>query len=128
MSLGSLETVAIIPTTNFAKARAFYEDTLGLRFVADDGFALVFSVGPHEQMLRITMVQGDFTPQPFTQYGWQVTDIEATVAELAAKGVVFERYSYFEQDEAGVWTAPGGARVAWFKDPDGNTLSLSFHP
>jgi hypothetical protein len=88
----------------------------------------VFALGPHRQMLRLTMTQGGFTPQPFTQFGWQVTDIHATVAELAAKGVEFLRYGFFEQDEAGVWEAPGGAKVAWFKDPDGNTLSLSFHP
>jgi catechol 2,3-dioxygenase-like lactoylglutathione lyase family enzyme len=127
MSLGSLETVAFIPTTDFAKARAFYEDILGLTFVSDDGFALVFSLGPHHQMLRIVQAPG-FTPLPFTQFGWQVKDIHATVAELIAKGIEFVRYSYFEQSPDGVWTAPDGAKVAWFKDPDGNTLSLSFHP
>ena len=78
-------------------------------------------------MLRIAKAPG-FTPLPFTQFGWQVIDIQATVAELTAKGVEFVRYTFFEQDQAGVWNSPGGAKVAWFKDPDGNTLSLSFHP
>ena len=127
MPLGSLETVAIIPTTDSAKARVFYENTLGLNFVSDDGFALVFSVGPHKQMLRIAKVSG-FTPLPFTHFGWQVSDIHATIAELTAKDIQFERYSYFDQSPDGVWTAPDGDKVAWFKDPDGNTLSLSFHP
>ena len=127
MSLAAFETVAFIPSTDFAKARAFYDGTLGLKLVAEDGHALVFELGPHKQMLRIAKAPG-FTPLPFTQFGWQVPDIHATVAELTAAGVEFIRYSFFEQDEAGVWTSPAGAKIAWFKDPDGNTLSLSSHP
>jgi catechol 2,3-dioxygenase-like lactoylglutathione lyase family enzyme len=127
MSLASLETIAFIPSTDFAAARAFYEGTLGLTFVSEDGHALVFSLGPHHQMLRISKAPG-FTPLPFTQFGWQVTDIHATVSELAAKGIELVRFSFFQQDEDGVWTAPNGSKVAWFKDPDGNTLSLSYHP
>ena len=125
MSLAALETVAFLPTTDFAAARAFYEGTLGLTFVKDDGFAQVYSLGPHRQMLRIA--RAEFTPQPFTVFGWQVADIHATVAELSAKGIEFLRFSFFVQAEDGVWTAPNGDQVAWFKDPDGNTLSLSFH-
>lgn len=127
MSLASLETVAFIPTNDFAVARAFYEGKLGLTLAAEDGHALVFEVGPHRQMLRIAKAPG-FTPLPFTQFGWQVTDIHATIAELAAKGVEFLRFDFFKQDGAGVWASPDGAKVAWFKDPDGNTLSLSYHP
>jgi len=127
MSLASLEPIAFIPSVDFAAARAFYEGKLGLTVLSEDGHALVFAVGPHHQMLRIAKAPG-FTPLPFTQFGWQVTDIHATIAELTAKGVEFVRYGFFQQDEQGVWTAPNGAKVAWFKDPDGNTLSLSYHP
>jgi catechol 2,3-dioxygenase-like lactoylglutathione lyase family enzyme len=126
MSLASLAPVAIIPTKDPAAARAFYEETLGLTFLKDDGFALVFEVGPHKLMLRIPQM-ANFEPLPFTHFGWQISDIHATIGELAAKGVEFLRSTHFKQDDAGVWTAPDGSQVAWFKDPDGNTLSLSFH-
>jgi catechol 2,3-dioxygenase-like lactoylglutathione lyase family enzyme len=127
MSLATLTPIAFIPTSKPEAARAFYEQTLGLTFVSDDQFALVFRVGPTQTMLRVVR-SGDFTPAQFTIFGWEVSDIHATVAELAAKGVAFSRFGFLEQDEAGVWAAPGGAKVAWFKDPDGNTLSLSSHP
>jgi catechol 2,3-dioxygenase-like lactoylglutathione lyase family enzyme len=116
--------IAFIPTKDAARARAFYEDTLGLRFVSDDSFALVMDA--NGTMLRIARV-GDFTPMPFTILGWEVEDIENTVTAMASKGVQFSRYSFLEQSANGVWAAPGGAKVAWFLDPDGNTLSLSQH-
>jgi predicted enzyme related to lactoylglutathione lyase len=119
--------VAFIPTNNPEAARTFYETTLGQTFVSDDNFAMVFSVGPTQTMLRVVRV-GPFTPAQFTIFGWQVTDIHATIAELAAKGIEFIRFGFFQQDEAGVWTSPDGSQVAWFKDPEGNTLSLSHHP
>jgi catechol 2,3-dioxygenase-like lactoylglutathione lyase family enzyme len=127
MSLATLNPIGFIPTNNAEAARTFYEQTLGLTFVSQDQFALVFRVGPTQTMLRV-VCSGDVTPAPFTIFGWEVTDIHATIAELSAKGVEFLRFGFFEQDEAGVWAAPGGAKVAWFKDPDGNTLSLSLHP
>jgi catechol 2,3-dioxygenase-like lactoylglutathione lyase family enzyme len=127
MSLSNLHPIAFIPTTNAAAARSFYEHTLGLTFVSADDFATVFVVGPNRIMLRITNAP-EFKPAPFTIFGWQVADIHATVAELAAKGVEFQRYGFLQQESDGVWNAPGGAQVAWFKDPDGNTLSLSYHP
>ena len=78
-------------------------------------------------MLRIVRV-GDFTPLPFTILGWQVTDIEQTVADLTAKGLTFQHYGFLDQAPTGIWTAPGNAaKVAWFTDLDGNTLSLSQH-
>jgi catechol 2,3-dioxygenase-like lactoylglutathione lyase family enzyme len=121
--------IAFIPTANAAAARTFYEQTLGLTFVSDDNFALVFRVGPTQTMLRIVRTQEDcFTPAAFTIFGWEVDDIDATVAELTGKGIEFLRYGFFPQEPNGVWLAPGGAAVAWFKDPDGNTLSLSHHP
>ena len=117
--------IGFIPTRDAARARTFYESTLGLRFVSDDSFALVFD--SNGTTIRIARVP-EFTPFPFTLLGWDVPDIEAAVADLAAKGVQFNQYGFPGQAPNGVWTAPGGAaKVAWFPDPDGNTLSLSQH-
>jgi catechol 2,3-dioxygenase-like lactoylglutathione lyase family enzyme len=121
--LGSLKIVAFVPTKDPEKARAFYEGVLGLRFVKDDGFALVLDA--NGIMVRVAKAQ--FTPAAFTILGWQVTGIEKVVEGLAAKGVTFERFGFFEQDALGIWTAPTGDKVAWFKDPDGNMLSVSQH-
>ena len=127
MGLAQNSPVGFIPTTKPEAARAFYEKTLGLRFESADEFAIVFRLGSAGIMLRVTIAPA-FTPNPFTIFGWQVDDIVASVTELAAKGVEFTRYGFMEQDERGIWNAPGGTKVAWFKDPDGNTLSLSQHP
>ena len=121
--LGSTNIVAFVPTKDLAKARAFYEGVLGLRFVKDDGFALVMSA--NGIMVRVS--KAEFTPAQFTILGWKVTEIEKMAAELHAKGVQFERFGFFEQDQLGIWTAPTGDKVAWFKDPDGNLLSISQH-
>ena len=115
--------IAFIPTRDAARARPFYEG-LGLSFVSDDSFAIVMDA--NGIMVRIVRVE-DFTPFPFTLLGWQVSDIHQTVAEMTSKGVKFARYAYFEQSGDGVWSAPGGAKGAWFTDPDGNTLSVSQH-
>jgi catechol 2,3-dioxygenase-like lactoylglutathione lyase family enzyme len=123
--LGSINIVAFVPTRDAGKARAFYEDVLGLRFVGDDGFALVFDA--NGIMLRVATVPPRFTPAQFTILGWQVKEIEKMVAALQGKGVRFERYGFLEQDKLGIWTTPTGERVAWFKDPDGNVLSVSQH-
>jgi catechol 2,3-dioxygenase-like lactoylglutathione lyase family enzyme len=127
MGLTTNSPVAFIPTTKPEAARAFYEKTLGLRFESADEFAIVFRLGPTGIMLRVTIAP-EFTLQPFTVFGWQVDDIVASVTELADKGVEFTRYGFLEQDERAIWNAPGGTKVAWFRDPDGNTLSLSQHP
>ena len=128
MGLAENSPVAFIPTTKPAAAREFYEKTLGLRFESADAFAIVFRVGLAPGiMLRVTTVS-ELTPAGFTIFGWQVSDIVASVTELAAKGVKFTRYGFLEQDEHAIWNAPGGTKVAWFQDPDGNTLSLSQHP
>ena len=117
--------VAFVATRKAEEAKAFYSDKLGLKFVSDDGFALVFDIDG--TMLRIARVK-DFTPFPFTVLGWEVEAIEKTVTELSQKGVPFERFPGLSQDQQGIWAAPGGAaKVAWFKDPDGNVLSLSQH-
>jgi catechol 2,3-dioxygenase-like lactoylglutathione lyase family enzyme len=116
------DVIAFVPTTDPARAREFYAGTLGLELEDESPFALVFRV--NDVMLRVTVVQ-DFEPHPFTVLGWEVADIVATIRTLSQRGVTFGRYDSVEQDELGVWTAPGGGRIAWFKDPDGNTLSLS---
>jgi len=121
--LGSIDIVAFVPTKDFEKARAFYEGVLGLRFVKNDGFAMVLDA--NGIMVRVAKAQ--FTPAPFTILGWQVPDIEKMVAGLQARGVQFERFGFLEQDALGIWTAPSGDKVAWFKDPDGNVLSVSQH-
>jgi catechol 2,3-dioxygenase-like lactoylglutathione lyase family enzyme len=123
--LRAKKIVAFIPTTDFKKARNFYEGVLGLSFISDDGFALVFDA--NGTMLRIAKVS-DLKPAQFTILGWQVMQIKKTVAELKARGVKFENYGMKDQDPEGVWSAPdGAAKVAWFKDPDGNVLSISQH-
>jgi catechol 2,3-dioxygenase-like lactoylglutathione lyase family enzyme len=122
--LGSNKIIAFVPTRDPVKARAFYEGVLGLRFVNDDGFALVLDA--NGTMVRVAKAP-EFKPMPFTILGWQVSGIEKVVAALQKKGVHFERFGFFEQDKLGIWTAPTGDKVAWFKDPDGNMLSVSQH-
>jgi catechol 2,3-dioxygenase-like lactoylglutathione lyase family enzyme len=117
--------VAFVSTTNARRARAFYGtvlSVLGLRLVSDDDFALVFDA--NGTPLRISKVE-TLVPAPFTVLGWEVADIVKTAASLRESGVTFERYAGMDQDEHGIWPAPGGGRVAWFKDPDGNLLSLT---
>lgn len=122
--LGSIDIVAFVPTTDSDKARAFYEGVLGLRFIKDDGFAMVMDA--NGIMVRVAKMQ-EFTPARYTILGWQVSDIKTVVRALQARGVRFEIFGFFKQDELGIWTAPTGDKVAWFKDPDGNILSLSQH-
>lgn len=114
--------MAFIATQDPARAIAFYRDALGLRLVKDDQHALVFDTGG--TMLRIQKVERAVVP-PYTVLGWSVGDIRATMKALAAKGVRAQRYEFIPHDDAGIWTTPTGERVAWFKDPDGNTLSLT---
>jgi catechol 2,3-dioxygenase-like lactoylglutathione lyase family enzyme len=123
--LGSMKIIAFVPTRNREKAREFFEKTLGLRFVTDDRFALVFDANGVN--VRVVDVSGvaDYKPAPFTILGWSVSDIGKTVKGLQKMGVRFERFPGMEQDQLGVWSSPSGAKVAWFKDPDGNVLSVT---
>jgi catechol 2,3-dioxygenase-like lactoylglutathione lyase family enzyme len=114
--------IAFVATKSPARAREFYENVLGLKLVADEQWAIVFDA--KGTMLRIQKVQ-DLKPQPFTALGFRVPDIAAAVRDLSAKGVEFVRYEFLPQDALGIWDAPGGGRVAWFRDPDGNLLSLT---
>jgi catechol 2,3-dioxygenase-like lactoylglutathione lyase family enzyme len=120
--LDSASFVGFIPVRDTAAARSFYEGILGLRVVEDTPFAMVVDAGG--TMLRLTPVP-EFNVQPFTIAGWHVPDLTATANALADLGVHLLRYDGLEQSELGVWTAPSGDQVAWFNDPDGNTLSLT---
>ena len=122
--LGTANVIAFIPTTDYEAARSFYEGVLGLRFVRNDGFAMILDA--NGIMLRVAKAAPDFKPVAHTILGWEVPDIEAAVATLGQRGVRFEHF-FPQQDARGIWTAPTGDRVAWFKDPDGNTLSVSQH-
>jgi catechol 2,3-dioxygenase-like lactoylglutathione lyase family enzyme len=117
--------VAFAATADLDRAHAFYGDTLGLRRVEATPFANVYDA--NGTSLRVTRVER-VAPAPYTVLGWDVADIEGTIAHLTARGVAFERFPGVEQDELGVWTAPGGPRIAWFRDPDANLLSLAQHP
>ena len=122
--LSSNKMIGFVPTKDSEKARAFYEGKLGFQFVSDDPFALVMRAG--ETMIRIAKAQ-DFTPAPYTVLGWEVSDIEAVIRWLQERGVAFEKYPFLQDRELGIWTAPNGNKAAWFKDPDGNVLSVSQH-
>ncbi len=120
--LSSAKIVAFVATSKPDSAQDFYEQTLGLKLISNDNFALVFDA--NGVMLRVQKVQAH-TPANHTALGWDVADIQTEMKELMRKGVSCERYEWLEQDELGVWTAPSGAKIAWFKDPDGNVLSLT---
>lgn len=116
------KAIAFTATARPSEARVFYRDTLGLPLLEDTPFALVFDA--FGTMLRVQKA-GSVQPHAYTSVGFEVPDIEAAVRGLRAAGVEMLRYPHFQQDDLGVWTAPSGARVCWFHDPDGNVLSLS---
>jgi catechol 2,3-dioxygenase-like lactoylglutathione lyase family enzyme len=122
--LASAKLVGFVPTKDYEQARAFYEGKLGFQFVSLDQYALVVSVGGHK--IRIAKVP-NFTPLQSTILGWEVKKIETVVTWLRDRGVTLERYSFVQDRELGIWTTPSGDKVAWFKDPDGNILSISEH-
>ena len=122
--LASGKLVGFVPTKDSKRAREFYEGKLGFQFVSDDQFALVMQAG--KSMIRIAKAK-DFKPAQYTVMGWEVADVEAMVKWLNKRGVTFEKYPFVEDRELGIWTTPNGDKVAWFKDPDGNVLSLSQH-
>ena len=122
--LGGSKLMAFAAVTDMVRARAFYEGVLGLRLVEDEKpFALVFDA--NGTMLRVTPVAEHHSVE-HTVLGWEVDSIESTVERLTAAGVTFRRYAGMNDGNAlGIWTAPSGARVAWFNDPDGNLLSVT---
>lgn len=120
--LAKNDVVTFIATANPKRAKRFYRDTLGLKLKAETAFALEFSA--NGIMLRVTPVPEPLIA-PYTVLGWNVADIRKTVAALRKKRVRFQHYDGLEQDKSGIWESPSGARIAWFKDPDGHTLSLT---
>jgi catechol 2,3-dioxygenase-like lactoylglutathione lyase family enzyme len=124
--LGSYDIVGFVTIVDVERAKEFYRDVLGLRLVSEEPpFALVFEA--NGIMLRLAMAK-ELPPARGTVLGWQVPDIVAAARDLERAGVRFERYDFVKQDDLCIWTTPTGAKVAWFKDPDGNILSLSEHP
>jgi catechol 2,3-dioxygenase-like lactoylglutathione lyase family enzyme len=123
--LSQVTAVGFVSTTDTVRARAFYEGVLGLEVTADP-FALVARVG--DAMLRITTLPA-FAASEAPVFGFRVADATAETAALAGKGVTFEQYAFLgdAQSPDGVWTGPDGTQVSWFKDPDGNLLSLTSH-
>ncbi len=119
--LGEATQVAFVGVSDLEAAERFYAGALGLDLLDARPFALVHDT-PASQ-LRITLVP-EVRAAPYTVLGWTVTDLEGEMDRLVAAGVRFIRYDGMTQDDRGIWTAPSGARIAWFHDPDGNTLSL----
>ena len=116
--------IGFVLTKDYDQARAFYEGKLGLEFVSLDQYAMVMKAGGH--MIRIAKVP-NFTPLQGTILGWEVEKIDAVAAWLRDRGVIVEKYPFVQDRELGIWTTPNGDKVAWFKDPDGNILSISQH-
>jgi catechol 2,3-dioxygenase-like lactoylglutathione lyase family enzyme len=126
VGLGKYNIIGFVTIVDVARAKEFYRDTLGLRLLTEEPpFALVFEA--NGIMLRLVM-GSEVPPARGTVLGWQVPDVASTVHDLEQAGVRFERYDFMQQDEHGIWTTPNGGKVAWFKDPDGNILSVSEHP
>jgi catechol 2,3-dioxygenase-like lactoylglutathione lyase family enzyme len=123
--LASAKMVGFVPTKDYDQARAFYEGKLGFKFVYQDQFALVLSAG--ENTVRITKIP-NFTPLQGTILGWEVDDIVAVATWLRDRGAAPEKFPFAQDQDLGIWSAPSGAKVAWFKDPDGNILGVSQHP
>lgn len=117
--------ILFLATSNQEESKIFYENKIGLNFVSSDPYALVFNIGKIE--LRIQVVNS-VVSTPYTTLGWSVNNLEKTIEKLNSKGVKFESYENLEQDKHNIWHSPSGAKIAWFKDPDNNILSLTEHP
>lgn len=120
--LADKELKAFVPTVKPNEAKSFYKDILGLKLLSEDNYALEFDA--NGTLLRVTIVH-DLTPHPFTILGWNVDNILSVIKQLNDKNIFCERYDFLKQDNLGIWTSPNGSKVAWFKDPDGNVLSLT---
>lgn len=124
--LSAYNIIGFVNIVDVERAKEFYRDKLGLRLVAEElPFALIFDA--KGIMLRLS-INKEVTPSHGTVLGWQVPDIAVAVKDLGSAGISFERWDFLKQDETGIWSSPTGAKVAWFKDPDGNLLSVSEHP
>jgi catechol 2,3-dioxygenase-like lactoylglutathione lyase family enzyme len=128
--LSQCDPVVFVPVRDFDRAKEFYGGRLGLPLLREElPFALVYDL--NGIMLRLAVVGGQGTAGEAargTVAGWRVARIRPAVRFLGSRGVETERYGFLEQDEDGIWTSPSGARIAWFRDPEGNLLSVSEHP
>ena len=122
--LNSSKIIGFVATRDATKAKEFYVGQLGLAFMSEDEYALVLNGNGH--MVRIIKAI-DFKPVPYTVLGWEVSNIKKVATGLKSRGIVFEQYPFVQDKELGIWTAPNGDMIAWFKDPDGNVLSISEH-
>ena len=122
--LNTSKIIGFVPTRDATKAKEFYVGQLGLVFVSEDEYALVLNANGH--MVRIIKVN-DFKPVKYTALGWEVSNIKQVATGLKSRGMVFEQYTFVQDKELGIWTAPNGDMIAWFRDPDGNVLSISEH-
>jgi catechol 2,3-dioxygenase-like lactoylglutathione lyase family enzyme len=120
--LGTADLVAFAPSSDLTRSGAFYGEILGLELLDESPIALVFDA--NGTVLRVTLVD-QVAPAGYTVLGWSVDELSETIHALSARGVAFERFAGMTQDELGIWTSPGGDRVAWFRDPDNNMLSLT---
>lgn len=116
--------VSFLATTEPASAERFYTDVMDLQLLESSPFALVFADG--ETILRVQIVP-ELSLAPYTVHGWQVTDIDGEIEKLASNGVQFLTFDQLKQSASGIWTTPDGHKIAWFKDPSGNILSLTQH-
>ena len=122
--LNSSKIIGFVATSRPEEARRFYSQTLGLPLIDDGPYALVFDAnGTTIRVQKVSQV----APAAYTSLGWAVEDIDQAIAHLTDRGVTFERYPGLTQTDSGVWRTPDGSAVAWFKDPDGNILSLTQH-
>jgi predicted enzyme related to lactoylglutathione lyase len=125
-ALSTAEMISFLPTTDGARCRDFYEGKLKLKVLSDDAHFLIMETDARRRIRVQKLPQ--FTPQKFTILGWDVRDIETTITDLASSGVQCERFPGVPQNERGIMDFPDGTRVAWFKDPDGNILSVAQMP
>ena len=120
--LETSEAVAFVPSEDLERSERFFQGVLNLELISRSPFASVFQVGGGT--LRVTKVDA-LRPQPFTVFGWLVTDLRAVVRKLRDRETEMLRYEGMDQDEDGIWATPNGDLVAWFHDPDANVLSLT---
>ncbi len=120
-----MRITSILPSSNLEQSKAFFQNVLGLNLISEDPYGV--ELEGLDSVMRLSLVQ-QFTPQAFTILGFKVSDIDSEVKSLTTKGVIFEYYDSLDQDELGIWTSPSDAKVAWFKDPEGNVLSLTQYP
>ncbi len=122
-ALENAKPVVIVCTRDRAVSLPFYRDVLGLKLTAEDPFAAVLDIGGAP--LRLSDV-ANWKAHEHTILGFAVEDLTQTAKDLAKRGVSFNKYPGFGQDDLGIWTSPDNAvRVAWFNDPDGNVLSIT---